>query len=138
VLRAVRALAYAPPAFGGLIATQWIEDGSADAIAAEVRDEMTARLALARQILGPAHRDARLAQRPARLAADGRTGRRAPGRPGPARRRRGHPALAPIVEPGLTTGVRLCLGAARDRAELERGLRMVAAALSGATSARGR
>jgi hypothetical protein len=35
VLRAVRALAYAPPAFGGLIATQWIEDGTADVIAAE-------------------------------------------------------------------------------------------------------
>ena len=40
VLDAVRALTYAPSGFGGLVATQWIEDGSADAIVAEVRDEL--------------------------------------------------------------------------------------------------
>jgi hypothetical protein len=36
------------------------------------------------------------------------------------------------VAPGLETGVRVCLGPAADRTELERALRVVAAALTGA------
>jgi DNA-binding transcriptional MocR family regulator len=130
VLRAVRALAYAPPAFGGLIATQWIEDGTADAIVAEVVAEMTARLVLAREILGGAIEVPMSASAPhvwlpmSELDAERLAGRAL---------RAGvelTPPSAPIVEPGAVTGVRLCLGAARDREELERGLRIVAAAVS--------
>jgi DNA-binding transcriptional MocR family regulator len=54
VLTAVRALTYAPSGFGGLVATQWIEDGSADLIVTEIREEAAVRLALAREILGGA------------------------------------------------------------------------------------
>jgi DNA-binding transcriptional MocR family regulator len=130
VLRAVRALAYAPPAFGGLIATQWIEDGTADTIVAEVRTEMTARLAMAREILGGAIETPMSDSAPhvwlpmSELDAERLAGRAL---------RAGvelTPPSAPVVEPGAVTGVRLCLGAARDREELERGLRIVAAAVS--------
>ncbi|WP_205691947.1 PLP-dependent aminotransferase family protein [Caulobacter soli] len=132
VLRAVRALAYAPPAFGGLIATQWIEDGTADVIAAAGVAETTARLAMALEILGPA------VETPASLAAPHLwlpmgelEAERVAGRA-----LRGGvevtPPSAPVVAPSLETGVRVCLGPAADRAELERGLRVVAAALTGA------
>lgn len=130
VLRAVRATAYAPPSFGGLIATQWIEDGTADLIVAEVRAEMTARLALAREILGPAIETPASASAPhvwlpmSELEAERLAGRALRGGVELT------PPGAPIVEPGLVTGARLCLGAARDRAELEQGLRIVAAALA--------
>jgi len=132
VLRAVRALAYAPPAFGGLIATQWIEDGTADLIAAAGVAETTARLAMALEILGPA------VEAPASPAAphlwlpmDELDAERVAGRA-----LRGGvevtPPGAPVVAAGLETGVRVCLGPATDRAELERGLNVVAAALTGA------
>ncbi len=130
VLRAVRALAYAPPAFGGLIATQWIEDGVADTIAAEVVAEMTARLTLAREILGGAIEAPVSPSAPhvwlpmSELDAERLAGRALRGGVELT------PPSAPVVEPGLTTGVRLCLGAARDRDELERGLRIVAAAVA--------
>jgi DNA-binding transcriptional MocR family regulator len=131
VVHAVRAQFYAPPNFGALIAAQWIEDGSADAIAGEVRDEMGRRLALARSVLGPAMETPASAFSPhvwlpmGELDAERLAGRALRGGVEVT------PPAAPVVEPGLTTGVRLCLGAATDRAELERGLRVVAAALTG-------
>jgi DNA-binding transcriptional MocR family regulator len=131
VLRAVRALAYAPPSFGGMIAGQWIEDGTADQIAAEVRDEVTARMGLARRILGPALETPASLSAPhlwlpmAELDAERLAGRAL--RAGAELT----PPGAPVVEAGLETGVRLCLGAARDREDLERGLHIVAAALAG-------
>ncbi|MBU4436576.1 MAG: PLP-dependent aminotransferase family protein [Alphaproteobacteria bacterium] len=130
VLRAVRALSYAPPSFGGLIATQWIEDGAADAIVGEIRTEMTARLTLARQILGDAIEVPMSASAPhvwlamSELDAERLAGRALRGGVELT------PPSAPVVTPGLTPGVRLCLGAARDRDDLERGLRIVAAALA--------
>ena len=130
VLRTVRALSYAPPNFGGLIATQWIEDGTADAIVAEVQAEMTARLAMACEILGGCIETPMSASAPhvwlpmSELDAERLAGRALRGGVELT------PPSAPVVAPGLTTGVRLCLGAARDREELERGLRIVAAAVA--------
>jgi len=130
VLRTVRALSYAPPNFGGLIATQWIEDGAADAIVAEIRAEMTARLTMAREILGDAIETPMSASAPhvwlpmSDLDAERLAGRALRGGVELT------PPSAPVVAPGLTTGVRLCLGAARDRQDLERGLRIVAAAVA--------
>jgi hypothetical protein len=43
-----------------------------------------------------------------------------------------------MVEPGLESGVRVCLGAARDRAQLKRGLEIVAGALSNEVAERSR
>lgn len=131
VLRAVRALAYAPPAFGGLIATQWIEDGAADAIVAEGVAEMSARMTLARQVLGAAMETPASPSCPhvwlpmGELDAERLAGRALRGGVEVT------PPSAPVVEPGLASGVRVCLGAAASRAELEQGLRVVAAALTG-------
>ena len=130
VLRAVRALAYAPPGFGALIATQWIEDGTADAIVAESVAELTARVALARAILGAAMETPMSASAPhvwlpmSELEAERLAGRALRGGVEVT------PPSAPVVAPGLTTGVRLSLGAAPDRQTLERGLRIVAAAVA--------
>ena len=130
VLRTVRALSYAPPNFGGLIATQWIEDGTADAIVAEVQAEMTTRLAMACEILGGSIEAPMSISAPhvwlpmSELDAERIAGRALRGGVELT------PPSAPVVAPGLTTGVRLCLGAARDREELERALRIVAAAVA--------
>ncbi|WP_161494605.1 PLP-dependent aminotransferase family protein [Caulobacter sp. B11] len=130
VLRAVRALAYAPPGFGALIATQWIEDGTADAIVAESVAELTARVALARAILGAAMETPMSASAPhvwlpmSELEAERLAGRALRGGVEVT------PPSAPVVAPGLTTGVRLSLGATPDRQTLERGLRIVAAAVA--------
>jgi DNA-binding transcriptional MocR family regulator len=131
VLHAVRAQFYAPPNFGALIATQWIEDGSAELIAGEIRDEMGRRLALARAILGAAIEPPASAFSPHiwlpmdELAAERLAGRALRGGVEVT------PPAAPIVVPGLESGVRLCLGATRELDELERALGVVAAALSG-------
>ena len=51
MLDAVRALTYAPSGFGGLVATQWIEDGAADQIAAS-REQFEALLHRNAALLG--------------------------------------------------------------------------------------
>lgn len=131
ILAAMRAIAYAPPGFGALIAGQWIEDGTADAILADIRAETTKRLDLAREILGPAMAAPASPSAPhiwlpmSELEAERLAGRALRGGAEVT------PPAAPIVAPGLVTGVRLALGAAADLSELETGLRIVAAALAG-------
>lgn len=138
VLDAVRALTYAPSGFGGLVATQWIEDGVADQIVAEVREEAAGRLALAREILGGAIETPRTDRAPhvwlpmSELEAERLAGRALRGGAEVT------PPDAPIVAPGLVTGVRVCLGAAPDRQILRQGLEIVAAALSSEVGERSR
>lgn len=138
VLDAVRALTYAPPGFGGLVATQWIEDGSADAIAVEVREEAVVRLNMAREILGDAIEAPHSDKAPhvwlpmGELAAERMAGRALRGGVEVT------PPDAPVVEPGLESGVRLCLGAATDRTSLRRALEIVASALSSEVAERSR
>lgn len=129
VLRAVRAISYAPSTFGDLIAVQWIEDGTADAILADVLAEMGARTALAWDLLGARaappgtanvmHLWLPLSESEAERAA--------------ARALRGGveitPPSAPLVDGG-DTGLRVCLGGAPDRRALEGGLRVLAEALT--------
>jgi DNA-binding transcriptional MocR family regulator len=130
LLDAVRVMTYAPPAFGGLIATQWIEDGTADTILAEVRDEAAARLVMARQLLGAAIETPRSDLAPhvwlpmSELEAERLAGRALRGGAEVT------PPSAPVVEPGHECGVRVCLGAVPDRETLRRGLEIVAGALS--------
>lgn len=138
VLDAVRVMTYAPPAFGGLIATQWIEDGSADAILAENREEARVRLAMARDILGPAIEIPRSDIAPhvwlpmSELEAERLAGRALRGGAEVT------PPSAPVVEPGHESGVRVCLGAAPDHETLRRGLEIVAGALSSEVGERSR
>lgn len=138
VVEMVRAATYAPAAFGGLIATQWIEDGSADDILAEVRDEARIRLAMARDLLGPALETVYSETAPhvwlpmSELEAERLAGRALRGGAEVT------PPSAPVVEAGHESGVRVCLGAAQDRAALRRGLEIVAGALSSEVSERSR
>ncbi len=126
--RGVRASTYSPPTFGSLIATQWIEDGTADALTQEVRTEIQARRKLAFQLLGDA----------LEVGAGAAPHVWAPMSELAAERLAGWclregveltPPSAPIIDPSLISGVRLCLGAPRDRATLERALTVVASAL---------
>jgi DNA-binding transcriptional MocR family regulator len=129
VLRLIRARIYSPPAFGSLVACQWIEDGTADAIIAETCAEMIARNALAAEKLGsaiatpadprcphiwlpmPELEAERMAARAMRAGVELT------------------PPSAPLVDPSLISGVRICLGVAADRATLANALDKVATAL---------
>nr|WP_295108075.1 PLP-dependent aminotransferase family protein [uncultured Caulobacter sp.] len=138
VLDAVRVATYAPPAFGGLIATQWIEDGSADAILAETRDEARIRMAMVRDLLGPAIEAPQSETAPhvwlpmSELDAERLAGRALRGGAEVT------PPTAPVVEAGFESGVRVCLGAAPDRETLRRGVEIVASALSSEVAERSR
>ncbi|MBX3479835.1 MAG: PLP-dependent aminotransferase family protein [Caulobacter sp.] len=131
ILQAVEGLYGAGGALERMIATQWIEDGTAEAIVSENVAEARARLALALDILGP------VVERPGgqaslhlwlpmpELEAERVAGRCLRGGVQLT------PPDAPIVGPGTTRGLRLCLGAPAHRASLEQGLRIVADAVAG-------
>lgn len=129
VLRLVRAHVYAPCAIGSTIACQWVEDGSADEIVAEMCAEFTLRGQMARERLGDAiaptadprcphlwlpmgELDAeRMAARAMRAGVDLT------------------PPSAPVIDPQLISGVRFCLGGAADRQQFAIGLDRIAEAL---------
>lgn len=129
ILRLVRARVYAPAALGAMITCQWIEDGSADEIVAEMQAEMIERGKMAIAKLGAAisppddprcphiwlpmsELDAeRMAARAMRAGVELT------------------PPSAPLIDPSLISGVRLCLGTPADRVQLGVALDRVAAAL---------
>jgi DNA-binding transcriptional MocR family regulator len=122
------------------IATRWIQDGTADAILARKRKETAARQAVTARLLAPARFDSNPAafhvwlRMPEAWRGDAfAAAARAQGvvvtpaaafavAPGSARARRG---------PAVPEAVRICLGGARDRAELERGLEVLQGLLRG-------
>lgn len=131
VIRAVRAFSYAPASFGALIGTHWIEDGTAETLAAAVKRDVTARMKLATRILGKAMEGPHVEATPhiwlpmSELNAERVAG--AAFRGGVAVT----PASAPIVDAKEISGLRLCIGAPADMGTLERGLKVVAGALAG-------
>src|ERR1700761_5379529 len=132
VLRALRATAYSAPALGPAIGAQWIEDGTASALASEVRTEMSGRVRLALKLFGPAaeppsfgsslHVWLPMAELDAERAAAHalRAGVEVT------------PPSAPIVDWHGLSGLRVCLGGVEDFAALERALKIVAEAVGGA------
>jgi DNA-binding transcriptional MocR family regulator len=130
VVRGIRAMGYSPPGLEALVFAQWVEDGTAGAVADRIVAESAARLDLARRILGsafeapgaprsphiwlpmPALEAERLAARAFRKGVEVT------------------PVDAPVVAPGEVEGVRLCLGAAPDRRTLEQALTTIASILS--------
>ena len=130
VIRAVRAFSYAPASFGTLIGTQWIEEGAAAEIAAAVRSDVVTRTELAVRILGKAVEGPHTKAAPhiwlamSELRAE---------RVASAALRGGvavTPASAPIVDAKEISGLRWCIGAPANLATLERGLKVVADALT--------
>jgi DNA-binding transcriptional MocR family regulator len=131
VLRALRATAYSAPALGPAIGAQWIEDGTADALAAEVRTEMGRRVRLALDLFGPA------AEAPS-FASSLHVWLPMPELE--AERAAAHalragvevtPPSAPIVDWHGLSGLRVCLGGVEDGADLEAALTVVAEAVGG-------
>ena len=129
ILEALRAVAFGGPTVGAMIATQWIEDGAAAEIFAAVLEETRVRTGVARRVLGDALEPPVLASLPhlwlplTELAAEQVAGRAL---------REGvqvTPPRAMVLDDAPVRGLRLCLGPAMDRAALERGLSIVAAAL---------
>ena len=109
------------------IAATWIKDGTAEKILKRKRREAASRQQLAGRILGRFAGRAHAASYHFWLALPGPWSGEAFAE---AARRRGvgvTPASAFAVgRSGVPDAVRVCLGAARDRAELERGLRVLA------------
>ena len=133
VLEALRAIAFGPPGIGGLLAAQWIEDGTASEVLASHRAELTARAALATDALGLA------CERPGNVAA---THLWLPMSELEAERaamrilREGAqvtPPQAPQVAGSRTHGLRVCLGGPPNRAVFEEGLRRLTRALADAS-----
>ena len=129
VLRLIRARVYSPPMLGSLVASQWIEDGSADEIVAETNAEMILRHRIAAEKLGGAISTPRDPRCPhiwlpmSELDAERLVARAM---------RAGvelTPPSAPLIDPTAISGVRLCLGVAADRTRLGIALDRIAAAL---------
>ena len=136
VVRLIRAQLYAPATLGTMVASQWIEDGSAAEIVAEVQAEMAVRGDLAARLLGdamekPADRRCPHLWLPMEeLAAE---------RLAAQLLRHGievTPPAAPVVDASMISGVRLCIGALPDRIALEAALTIVATALKEETADR--
>jgi DNA-binding transcriptional MocR family regulator len=128
-LTALRAIAFGAPGIAGLVALQWIEDGTADAILAAHRAAMTERAALALDILGaavqpPANRAATHLWLPMSELEAERCA---------ARALRGgvqvSPPTAALTAGSREHGLRVCLGATPSLPVLEQGLRILARAL---------
>ncbi len=122
----IRARSYAPPTLGALVATHWIEDGEAEAIATEIGAEVAARTALAQARLGARlprvvePRCPHLWLPMAELEAERLVARAL---------RAGvqlTPAEAPVVDPTSIGGVRLCVGAPPSRDQVETALERLA------------
>ena len=131
VLRALRATSYSAPALGPAVGAQWIEDGTADALAAEAVDEMAGRVRLALKLFGAA------AEAPS-FASSLHVWLPMPELE--AERAAAHalragvevtPPSAPIVDWHGLSGLRVCLGGVEDPAALERALKIVAEAIGG-------
>jgi DNA-binding transcriptional MocR family regulator len=130
VIRTVRAFSYAPASLGALIGTQWIEDGTASDLATSVRREIAERTDFAARFFGKTMERPHTKAAPhiwlpmSELKAERVAG---------AALRAGAmvtPVSAPLVDAKEISGLRLCIGAPADMATLERGLQIVAGALS--------
>ncbi|MGC1303414.1 MAG: PLP-dependent aminotransferase family protein, partial [Caulobacteraceae bacterium] len=130
VIRGVRASLYAPSAFGMAVFTQWFEEGSATAIAEAHRSEVALRYQDAQRILG-ARIEPLAAPAPhvwlpcGELEAERISGQAL--RLGVAVTS----PTAPFPPDAKIAGLRICIGAPSTRAELEKGLGVLASTLAG-------
>lgn len=130
MITTIQARSFAPATLGALVATDWIESGAADEIVQDVRAEVRARTALGKDVFADALDPATGAQCPhlwlpmQELEAE-RLANRAI--------RAGidvTPPSAPVIDRSMIYGVRVCIGAVRDRGVLHRSLGAIAGFLS--------
>lgn len=128
-LEALRAIAFGPPAFGPMIAADWINGGEADRILSSSLEEIAARAVIARDRLGAAVEPSPLAAPPqlwlpmSELDAERVAGRAL---------RLGvevTPPRAFFQDGQPVTGLRVCLGAEPDRARFTRGVELLVQAM---------
>jgi len=129
LLLAAQATSYCPPAASGLILAEWLDNGMAERLLREVRDEMASRNAMAHAILGDA------------IAPTGSQRSLHVWLPMEAERARqvyerallGNveltPPDAPYVGGHAASGLRVCLGQPLQQSVLEQGLLALKAAL---------
>lgn len=129
VVRAVRAQLYAPPAFGPLVFAHWVEEGAALPLAEAQRQDIAERYGLAQALLG-GRMEVLAAPAPHVWIPCGELeAERAAG----LALRRGvaiTPPAAPFPAGSAISGLRICIGAPPTKAELEKGLRVLASALA--------
>lgn len=135
-LAALHAMALGAPGFGFALATQMVEDGTAQAISAANREEAAARTALAAEALGAAmERPAARASLHVWLPMSEIAAERAA-----ARALRAGVEVTPpremVLDAAAISGLRLCLGPAPDRPALRAALETVRAALDEDAAAR--
>jgi len=126
---AMRAVSYAAPAFGPLIAAQWVGDGTAETILAEVSREAASRIALATAILGER---LETPSAPTSLHAWLPLGELEAERLVGSALRQGVVLASPsllTISRQEASGLRLCLGAPAERTRLDRALRIIASIL---------
>jgi DNA-binding transcriptional MocR family regulator len=128
-LEALRAIAFGPPTFGVLLGVHWIETGEAFGVWEAVRAELARRTEVATRLMAGRMEPLSSPMSPHVWLPLGEL--EAERLAGLALRRgvRVTPPAAPFVEGETVSGVRLCLGAARDLASLEHGLAVVRSAL---------
>ena len=121
----LRALGYSPPTLGGMLFSQWEQDGTADKIADDVLAEAEARTILAKQVLGStlaepgAKRSLHLWMPMPAVDAERITAKAL--RAGIALT----PPDGPTVAADAPSGIRLCVGSLRSRAALEKALEVL-------------
>jgi DNA-binding transcriptional MocR family regulator len=128
-LKVLRSTVYANAGFGPTIMTQWIGDGSADKIAADMVEEVTVRWRLASAAL-------RLSGKPdfpfaphVWLPLNELDAERAAGRAQRAGVTVTPPEL-PLLDAKLISGLRICIGAPKTREDLTIGLERLSGALT--------
>lgn len=132
VVQTARALTHSPPGIGHGIATHWIESGKADDMAAQVRAEAGARLAMARAALGAAlEAPVRGTSLHAWLPMSELDAERVAGRALRAGLRITPPATHAVPGAASATGLRLCVGSAPGRPALARALSILTGAMAG-------
>ncbi|MBM6594220.1 aminotransferase-like domain-containing protein [Microvirga pudoricolor] len=125
----IRAASLMAPPLMTALATRWIEDGTLDAITAAIREESAARQAIARRILRGMDLQAHPEGHHLWLTLPDRW------RQGDLNRQARQSGLALVPSEAFAVGaapdaIRVSLGAAENRVELERGLGLLAAVLS--------
>jgi DNA-binding transcriptional MocR family regulator len=134
VVRTIRAQLYAPSAFGALVFVQWLEDGSATAIAEACRREVAERYGDAQRILSGRIEPLAAPSPHVWLPCNELDAERIAG----LARRLGAAVTPPAIPflPGApVSGLRVCIGAPATRAELQTGLSALLAAIAGSRPA---
>lgn len=131
-LRATRAFTHSQPGVGNAVATYWLQSGRADALMREVREEVRLRTEMALAALaGAAEPPGGEASLHLWLPMAPATAERVAARALTAGLRLTQPAAYTVSDPETSGGLRVCLGAAPDRASLARALQILGRALTG-------